>query len=168
MPCECNSVLLRLATELQRQTESLVQSLREQEIAEPSLEKGAETQLWGPTSPEIGKAKGRIIGLSKDLSKLLLGPRGFLHEFVSPNWDMGALYTVLEFDILEKIPLDGKATLSALAEKSGIPEDKLQRILRLVVCEQVLEEPSEGVFKHTAISESLVADNMFKSFIQFQ
>jgi hypothetical protein len=99
---------------------------------------------------------------------LLLGPRGFLHDFVSPNWDLGALYTVLEFNILEMIPLDGEAEASHLAQKSGIPVDKLLRILRLTASENILEETQEGIFRHTAISEALLTDPKFKAFIGFQ
>ena len=70
--------------------------------------------------------------------------------------------------ILEKIPVDGQATISKLAEQSGIPENKLLRILRLTACEQILEEVGEGVFCHTALSEALVKDDKFKAFIEFQ
>jgi hypothetical protein len=168
MACECRSVTLKLAMDIQRRTANLVQEMQDRHFTEPSLQVGAKSELWEHSTPEVAKMKTEIIGLSRDLTKLLLGPRGFLHDLVSPNWDLGALYTILEFDILEKIPLGGKVPIDQLAQQSGIPEDKLLRILRLAACEQILEEPSEGVFQHTAISEALVKDENFKAFIGFQ
>lgn len=163
-----DSGLLALVEEIQRQTASLVQHLKAHSVAEPSLTVGSSTELWKSNSQEINTAKSSILGLTKQLSKIVYGPEGFLHEFVSQNWDFGAFYTILEFDILEKIPLNGESHISQLVEQSGIPEDKLLRILRLASCDQILEEASDGVFRHTAISEALVTDKRFKAFIGFQ
>jgi hypothetical protein len=160
--------MLALAGEIFGQTYLLEKHLKENSIAAPSLAVGASTDLWSSHSETIGTARTSIFGLTKQLTKLLYGPHGFLHEYVSSNWEYGALYTVLEFDILEKIPLDGQVHVSQLAEQAGLPENKLLRILRLTSCEQILEEVSEGVFGHTAISEALVKDKKFKAFIGFQ
>lgn len=162
------ATMLALAEEIFGQTYILVKHLKQNSMAEPSLAVGASTELWSSHAEEIATTKTSIFGLTKQLTKLLQGPRGFLHEYVSSNWEYGGLYTVLEFNILEKIPVDGQATVSKLAEQSGIPENKLLRILRLTACEQILEEVEEGVFRHTAISEALVKDDKFKAFIGFQ
>jgi uncharacterized protein YfiM (DUF2279 family) len=162
------TTMLALAGEIFGQTYLLEKHLRENSIAEPSLSVGASTDLWASHSEAIGTARTSIFGLTKQLTKLLYGPHGFLHEYVSSNWEYGALYTALEFEILEKIPLDGQVHVSQLAEQSGLPENKLLRILRLTSCEQILDEVSEGVFRHTAISEALVKDKKFKAFIGFQ
>ncbi|KAI9652383.1 MAG: hypothetical protein M1831_006861 [Alyxoria varia] len=165
---ESPSSLLTLAEELFGQTYLLTRQLKEASQPEPSLSPGAShTALWSEDS-EFEQARSRIFGLTKELTKLLHGPHSYLHELISSNWELGALYTVLEHGLLEAIPLDGEANLSQLAEKSGIPERKLQNILRLVSCEGILEESSNGVFRHTAISEELVTDQKFKSFVGFQ
>ena len=163
-----SATLLPLAEEIFGQTYLLVKHLKGKGIAEPSLAVGASTELWSSHSEEIDAARTSIFDLTKQLTKLLYGPHGFLHEYVSSNWEYGALYTVLEFNILEKIPLDGQAHVSQLAAQSDLPENKLLRILRLISCEQILDEISEGVFHHTAISEELVKDKKFKAFIGFQ
>ncbi len=167
-PISDTASMLGLAEEIFGQTYLLTKHLKGNAIAEPSLAVGDSTELWSSSSQEIATARTSIFGLTKQLTKLLYGPHGFLHEYVSSNWEYGALYTVLEFDILEKIPLDGQVHVSELAEQSGLPENKLLRILRLTSCEQILDEVSEGVFRHTAISEELVKDKKFKAFIGFQ
>jgi hypothetical protein len=162
------TTMLTLAEEIFGQTYLLIRHLKQNAILEPSLAVGASTELWSSDSKEIDTARTNIVGLTKQLTKLLYGPHGFLHEYVSSNWEYGALYTVLEFNILEKIPLDGEAHVSELAVQSGLPKNKLLSILRLTSCEQILDEVSEGVFRHTAISEELVKDRKFKAFIGFQ
>jgi hypothetical protein len=163
-----SATMLALAEEIFGQTYFLDKYMKQNFIAEPSLAVGAHTELWSSDSKEIAKAQTTIFGLTKQLTKLLFGPHGFLHEYVSSNWEYGALYTVLEFNILEGIPIDGQAHVSELAAQSGLPENKLLRILRLISCEKILEEVSEQVFRHTAISEELVKDKKFKAFIGFQ
>ena len=165
-PVTGSANMLALAQEIFGQTYLLEKHLKEESITEPSLAVGASTELWSSPSKEIATARTSIFGLTKQLTKLLYGPHGFLHEYVSSNWEYGALYTLLEFDLLEAI--DGQAHVSELAKQSGIPENKLLRILRLTSCEQILDEVSEGVFRHTAISEELVKDKNFKAFIGFQ
>ncbi|KAL9125917.1 MAG: hypothetical protein Q9217_004952 [Psora testacea] len=160
--------LLALAEEISGQVNTLDKYMKEESILNPSLAAGASTELWSSHSAHIEAARTSIFGSTKQLNRLLNGPHGFLHEFISSNWELGALYTVLEFNILEKIPLDGQVHVSQLALKSNLPENKLLSILRLISCEQILEEVSEKVFRHTAISEELVNDPNLKAFIGFQ
>ena len=162
------SGLVSLAQSILDNATRLDAHLRETSIKKPSLEVGASTELWSLHSGEVENARNNIIGFSKQLNKLLTGPHGFLHDLISPNWELGALYTVLEFDILEMIPLDGELQLSDIATRSGLPEDKLLTILRLIACEHILQERPEKVFRHTAISEELVHDANYKAFLGFE
>ena len=163
-----SSALLALAENILGQVSQLDRYLKQNSISQPSLGVGASTELWSSHTTDIESPRTKILGSVKQLSKLLAGPHEFLHEYVSSNWEHGALYTLLEFDILEKIPLDGKADVSSLASQSGLPEKKLLSILRLISGEGILDEISEGAFSHTAISEELVTDEKFKAFIGFQ
>lgn len=162
------TMMLTLAGEIFGRTYQLEKFMKEKSIKEPSLAVGTSTELWSSHMTEIATAQTNILDLTKKLTKLVYGPHGFLHEYVSSNWEYGALYTVLEFDILEKIPLDGEMHVSELAMLSGLPEDKLLRILRLVACEQILEETSDQAFCHTVISEELVMNKKMKAWVGFQ
>lgn len=162
------TTLLNIAEEIFGKTYLLTKHLRESGISEPSLELGASTELWSSHAAEVEKAQTEIFGLAKKLTKLLHGPHGFLHEYVSSNWEYGALYTLLEFEILDKIPFGEAVHVSQLAEQSSLPQRKLLSILRLAACEDILEESSEESFGHTAISEELVKDPKYKAFIGFQ
>ena len=162
------TALLSLTERIHAQVSSLEICLKQNSLSHPSLAVGGSTELWSSQITEIQSARNNVYGLTKQVTKLLGGPHEYLHEFISSNWEQGALYTLLEFQILEKIPLDGSAHVSLLASKSGLVERKLLSVLRLVSCEGILNEVSEGWFGHTAISEELVTDENFKAFIGFQ
>jgi hypothetical protein len=83
-----------------------------------------------------------ILALILRLDRLLEGPRGFFHEYVSTNWEYGALYILLEFDVLEKIPLDGSFVRAVeLVKQIKLSFEKLLRICRLVATAGISEEP---------------------------
>lgn len=157
-----------IAEEIFDLTHTFSKTLVKNNIQTPSLASGSTTDLWSSHDSEIELPRDKLVSLTKQLTKLLQGPHGFLHEFISPNWDCGALYTLLEFDILEQISFDQPTHVSMLAQKAELQEGKLLSILRLVACEGILIDHGDGSFSHTAISEELVRDQGFKSFIGFQ
>jgi len=160
--------MLALAAKIHDEVYHLNGHLGKGSISQPRLAVGAATELWSSHSSDIGSSRGAILSWTKQLTKLLVGPHEFWHEYVSSNWEHGALYTLLEFEIFEKIPLDDNASVSLLASQSGLPQGKLLAILRLIACEGILDEVSECVFGHTAISETLVKDEKFKAWVGFQ
>ena len=139
-------------------------------IPPPTLEAGTKTDFWSETLPELSVARNRALGVLDRLTALLHGPHEFLHEFVAPNWDHGTLYAFLRSKTLEHIHTSkgGRASISSLSEHSGIPEDKLSRILALLRCKNIVCEPNAGVFALTAVSEELVDDADFRAWVEFQ
>ncbi|KAL9085531.1 MAG: hypothetical protein Q9165_007576 [Trypethelium subeluteriae] len=161
--------LVHTAEEILTRTSQLAKQLSQRSITPPSLSVGANSDLWTTHDGEIEALRSATLALTQRLDNLLEGPHGVIHEYVSTNWEYGALYTLLEFDILEKIPLDGSPVPAAqLAEQAGLPSEKLLRICRLVATTGILQEPEEGLFAHTAISEILVKDPGFRSWVGFQ
>ncbi|KAK3303881.1 putative O-methyltransferase [Chaetomium strumarium] len=174
-PQHGQSQLVRIAEDILSHTKRLVSCLSDRSSAPPtSLEVGAHSELWVSDIHDGGDStieqhRNALRGLVQQLEKLVEGPHGFLHEYVSTNWEHGALYALLEFGILEQIPLDGAISIAQLAERRGhLPSEKLLRVCRLVACAGILKETEEGVFAHTAISEELVRDAGFRSWVAFQ
>lgn len=160
--------LVSIAEDVLSHTKKLVACLSDRSSALPNLEVGARSELWTTHDGDIQQHSTALLHLLRRLDKLIEGPHGFLHEYVSINWEHGALYALLDFGILEHISLDGATPIAQLANKSGLPAEKLLRICRLVACAGILKEPEEAAFAHTAISEELVRDPGFRSFIAFQ
>lgn len=168
MQYEHDRSLPSIADELVSQIRTLTISLRTSCISGPTLSAGASSELWTLQDGPIAETRDRVLNLMRRFSQLLLGPHAYFHELISSNWDLSALYTILEFDIFEKIPLKGSATAPELASKVAIPERKLLNVLRLAACSNILCEAEEGVFSHTALSEELLHDESFKAFVGFQ
>ena len=162
------SQLICIAEDILSHTKKLVACLSDRSAAPPSLEVGARSELWTTHDRDIQKQCTALRGLMQQLDKLVEGPHGFLHEYVSINWEHGALYALLEFGVLEQIPVEGAIPIARLSKQSGLPSEKLLRICRLAACAGILREIEEGIFAHTAISEELVRDTGFRSFIAFQ
>lgn len=164
------NALLKTAGEILAQTLALSREISTRAMAPPTgLGVRCTSDLWTTHDTCIDELRSNILGLVQSLGALLEGPHGFLHEYVSTNWEYGALYTLLEYDVLERIPLDGSAiSVDRIAPETPLPADKLLRICRLVATTGILREPEEGLFTHTAISETLVRDKGYRSFIRFQ
>ncbi|KAK3674113.1 hypothetical protein LTR78_005960 [Recurvomyces mirabilis] len=139
------------------------------DIASESNELNDELARSNPgLSEEANARRIRILGLLDRLKSLLQDPHEFVHDYVSTNWDHGALYVLLHAKVLDAIADDGGSDLTLLSEQSGIPADKLVRILRLLSCQHFVEEPCDEHFALTAASRMLVNDVDFRAWVEFQ
>jgi hypothetical protein len=120
--------------------------------------------------PELITSREKALGLLVQLTSLLHGPHDFLHEFVASNWDHGALYVFLQSKTLDHIASspEQRSSVSRLSRHSGIPEDKLTRILALLRCRGIVDEPESGIFSLTPVSEDLIHHRDFRAWVEFQ
>ncbi|KAH8691026.1 S-adenosyl-L-methionine-dependent methyltransferase [Phaeosphaeriaceae sp. PMI808] len=161
--------IAQLASMIMRECTTMESECQKDGVSPPSMLAGTSTAFWSESTPQLLASRSKALGLLEKLTTLLQGPHDFLHEFVAPNWDHGALYAFLQTSALEHMAAaDGHATLSSLSNVSGIPEDKLARILALLRCRNLLREPEPGVFTLTAVSEELIKDEDFKAWVEFQ
>lgn len=160
----------QLATNVLRDCFLMENECQAKNIAPPTLEAGAGTAFWSENVPELVARRKKALGTLEQLTALLQGPHEFLHEFVAPNWDHGALYAFLQSQTLEYINSSSgrRASLSSLSNQSGIPDDKLSRILGLLRCKNIVHELEPGVFSLTAVSEELINDGDFRAWVEFQ
>lgn len=94
-----------------------------------------------------------------------------LLELVATNWEQGALYALLEHNVLELLPDGGGRdiiSLPVLAEATGVPREKLLPMLRLAACHGFLREPVKEAFQHGVVSKALASDAGLKAFVSFQ
>ncbi|KIW01751.1 uncharacterized protein PV09_06927 [Verruconis gallopava] len=146
----------------------LLNKLESDRAEVPSLAAGAHSKLWTAQGDSLAASRDRALELLRNLCQLLQGPHEYFHSLVSSNWDLGALYTIIELGILEKIPLTSCANVIDLSEELGLDERKLLTLLRLVTCSNILYEAEDGFFGHTALSQELLQDEQFRAFIGFQ
>ncbi|KAL8653256.1 MAG: hypothetical protein Q9210_002210 [Variospora velana] len=158
-----------LAADILHECSVMDRECQAKNTAPPTLEAGTSTAFWSESSTEITAARTKALGLLDKLGAVLRGPHEFLHEYVASGWDQAALYALLQSRTLEHIASSGGlASLGSLSAKSGIPSDKLVRILALLRCKNIVQEPEDGVFSLTTISEKLVDDGDFRAWVEFQ
>lgn len=165
------SSLRILATEILEACTHLETECVKKGIPQPSLAAGSDTSFWSAqTSPELTDFRYKTLGQLDTLTTLLQGPHDFLHEFTAWNWDHGALYVFLQSGLLDAMASspDGRLSLSSLSKQSGLPQDKLVRILSLLKCRHIIEEPEANSFALTAVSEELIHDKDFAQWVGFQ
>lgn len=164
-----NEGLLAMAQQIHSKTALLVQQIKSCGISEPSLTPSCTSQLWKGEESSIEATRNQIVVLSKDLAQSLDGPKRYLWDFVGEaTYTSAAMATILEFDVLESIPVDGQAHVSHLAHEAGIDEQRLLRLLRVLACDHVVHEVHESCFRHTAISVLLVSDKHTRALMEMQ
>jgi len=159
----------RLANLILNECSAMELECKKESISPPSMLAGTSTAFWSEEASNINASRAKALALLEKLTTLLQGPHEFLHEFVASNWDHGALYAFLQSGALEYMTSSGgSASLSSLSNISGIPQDKLLRILALLRCRNIVHEPEAGIFTLTATSEELVRDDDFRAWVEFQ
>lgn len=164
-----DSSLLTIAERIHSKTALLVQQLKSYGISEPSLSPSCTDQSWGSDNFSLEAASDQIAALSRKLALTLDGPKRYLWEFVGgAHYGNAAMATILEFRVLESVPLDGEAHISQLSSESGLDENKLLRLLRVLACDHVIYEVRESCFRHTAISALLLTDKHTRALMEMQ
>lgn len=67
-----------------------------------------------------------------------------------------SLRAIHRFKIASAFPLNETATFAQIAEKVGLPEIDVRRILRHAMTDHFFAEPQEGVVAHTAATSALI------------
>ncbi|OJJ68006.1 hypothetical protein ASPBRDRAFT_58580 [Aspergillus brasiliensis CBS 101740] len=155
-----------LATQILALCIQLEQTCNEADIPPPSLYADTKTSFWSDS--KIAATRTTALGLLEELTLLIQGPQEFLHEFVSSHWDHAALYAFLHSKTLEYIARSGRASIHDLESQSSIPADKLVRILGLLRCRRIVDEPEKGIYTLTAVSVELVKDSDSRAWLEFQ
>jgi hypothetical protein len=65
------------------------------------------------------------------------------------------LKTILKYDIQNLVPFETGTTFRELAEKTGVPEKKLTRMLRHGITDHFFRETQPGHIRHTAATKAL-------------
>ena len=164
----CYTGVLSLASKIFEESSRLNQNLDPRDSLQQQTQLENPLEMMPSLPQGVDESRKRVLGLIERLKQLLQDPHEYLHEYVSSNWDHGALYVVLQANVLEMIPENGSAHIASLSKQSNIPASKLLRILRLLSCQQVVDEVDEEQFARTAVSEALIGDENFKAWVEFQ
>ena len=155
--------LLGLAVDITSYTKQIVDRLRESGHGQPSYAVDSPRELW--ENPQLGlkDVKSKLTDAANALLTLVNGPMLFHRNLFGVHYDLVALQVMLEFNVLESIPVKEGIDLGTLSAKVGIDKDKLGRLLRLLGTQRYVEEPQFEVFQHTMLSEVILRDELLKA-----
>ncbi|KAF2192935.1 S-adenosyl-L-methionine-dependent methyltransferase [Zopfia rhizophila CBS 207.26] len=160
-----DSSLLNLAKEIQNLTTEIVDYLSKHQHPEPN---------FTPTSPRLPETyqyntlRDSLNDAAQDLLHLINGPKSDARIFFCSIHDLAAWQMALEFKFFSAIPKDGIADLKGIAEKVGMDEDRVGRVIRILATQRVFKEVERGVFGHTASSVLFIDDEQIRDACHYQ
>lgn len=129
-----------LSQAIAHHTSLLTKYFSDNNLPSPSFAANAPVNLNLP--PDLEQSRNIVIAATQDLHDILLGPRELLfahtHNLLLP------LHFIQEYGIAKLVPVDGAVGYEEVAEKMGLDEDRVKRILRLGIARRVFMEPEEG------------------------
>jgi len=165
--------ITELADIIASQTDLISKYLRLNDLPEPSFSVGAPTDAFESSTPDVQKAKTSVLEAIIELRQLLEGPvKLLLPEVVFTRHDQqrqlltmcaqsnfAPLAAIHHFNIASHVPKEGSISFYDLADKCGILEHDLRRVIRYTaIHHRVFCEPKDGFVAHTAASK-ILADN---------
>lgn len=66
------------------------------------------------------------------------------------------------------VPIGGEATFAQIAEKAGVGETHMRRLLRLAMSQHIFHEPRPGVVAHTAASRLMAEDELVHQYMAWK
>ncbi|KAK2772300.1 hypothetical protein FQN53_004663 [Emmonsiellopsis sp. PD_33] len=149
------SRIVQLAQLISSNTSFIDEHIRGSGLAEPSF------ALDGPVEPiqtetaELKDAKNDVIEAAIELRQLLEGPM----KLLLPESNFFPLAAIYRFNIASLVPIHDAIPFAELADKCGLLEHDLRRVIRYTASHhRVFCEPKKGFVAHTAASR-LLAEN---------
>ncbi|OTB01375.1 hypothetical protein M426DRAFT_64179 [Hypoxylon sp. CI-4A] len=153
--------LSELASTIEHGTRALEDGLKGSSAATFSLSLGNPPQA--DLSPSLAATREELLETIDELRARLLGPLGNLMNVLMPTQAIIVIFqTLYKFGIATHVPLSPEGiSYKDLAERSGLPEDNLRRILQSAITFRVFEEVVPDVsLRHNAVSSVLSAPQL--------
>ena len=108
----------------------------------------------GETSAAGYISRTNIIQKAKEIARLMMAPSDMSMHHSLNMMEMVAVRTLLEFDVLNAIPMPGSISLADLSAKTKLEDSLLERQLRLLVGTGFLDMTENFEYKHTKFSDA--------------
>jgi hypothetical protein len=119
-------------------------------------------------SAESSTAVLQLQQAAEELISLTASPRSVVRTLQLAHYDLVAYQVALEFDLFTAIPADGELSLAQVAEKAGIDEDRVARVLRLLALHGMFQETQEDTFAHTPLSRFISENESVRAALGIQ
>ncbi|KAI1735296.1 S-adenosyl-L-methionine-dependent methyltransferase [Xylaria scruposa] len=140
---------------IRRQSYNVSDQLQTMGFQQPSLSANGNQQ-----SPmylaEVRESRAELLEAIDELRALVLGPDSYLFfaSFISPVW-IAVFNTIYRYELAQHVPKDGSISYADLADRCGLAELDLKRVIQAAVSLRMFEEQPDGSVSHNAISAVL-------------
>lgn len=156
--------ILQLAEGILADTKELVNSLSSSSIALPTFSATAPAL---PTEPEFQQLQTRLKTQLEDLQLLVQGPAMFFRYYLMTGYELAAFQIALDFEFFSLVPTEGDISLENLAHKAGLDQDRTNRVIRMLITQNIFQETQAGFFAHNAFSIALQRDDEMRSMVHY-
>lgn len=147
--------------DLANEVNTLVAGLLEEWTKHPSELPPFDSKVWSKLATQLQSS-------TELLTALTTPPASFVRTLQLRHYDLVAYQIALEFDLFTVIPIRGTATLSAIAQQSGLDGNRAGRTLRLLALHGVFRETEEDTFGHTPRSSIIARNEAIRSALAIQ
>ncbi|KAL6154162.1 hypothetical protein ACJQWK_01541 [Exserohilum turcicum] len=149
--------LTRLAATISEASALLSAYIVKNNLPNPSFEVGAPPELPIPVEDhELQASRLRLLQAAQDLASLALGP---VEDLRWKAWnqynDNVSLHAIMHIKIAEAVPLTGTTSFAEVADKTGVPQALVTRLIRHATIYHCFQEAAPGRIAHTAASAAL-------------
>jgi hypothetical protein len=151
------SRITELAQLIATQTSAIDVYLKDNDLPQPSFDKGVSADGINRLTPELTSTKNDVIEATIELRQLLEGPL----KLLLPESNFSPLAAVHHFHIAAHVPVESRISFSELAAGCGLLEHDLKRIVRFVIVHhRIFSEPEKGFVQHSGASKLLYESEM--------
>ncbi|ORY04449.1 S-adenosyl-L-methionine-dependent methyltransferase [Clohesyomyces aquaticus] len=158
------SGLLALADDIAAKTKHIVETLKANELPEPTFAADSHNL---PPDPEYTELYSSLKASLEDLQHLVGGPRRFWRAFCVEGYDLAAVQVALDFEFFKLVPPEGEIALPDLANKAGLDLDRTSRTIRLIITHGIFQESKPGFVSHNSTSYALYKDEELRCTVHY-
>ncbi|KAH7060545.1 S-adenosyl-L-methionine-dependent methyltransferase [Macrophomina phaseolina] len=121
--------------------------------AQPSFQShGPKSCLPPNPSPEVEFARARLMDASLKIFQLAAGPNQYLTHLSVKYECLACLRWLCHFRIPDLVPPTGAITYRLLSKRASVDQTELERVLRMMMADNVFRESADGQVAHSSIS----------------
>ncbi|OTB15866.1 hypothetical protein K445DRAFT_22184 [Daldinia sp. EC12] len=159
------SQVLKIAREVLKQAESLVQYLEKKNLPEPNFTSNSPAH---PADNEYDEIRVHLTDAAQDLVLLANGPMQWLRTFMMSAHDIGAWQTALRFKYFSIVPLDQPMSVKDMSAAAKMDADRLGRIMKLLATQRCFQEVEDDIYEHTSLSAFIAQNKDIEAVVAFQ
>jgi hypothetical protein len=174
------SRIAQLASDIKQNTDLIDEYLCSKRLQTPSFEITAPSDLSLPLS--LLEAQNNLLESCTDLQALIEGPRAYLTRITSPRVSVPilghhhfltqtqinifmSLHAIHHYKIATCFAIDEQISYEVVAERCGVDEDCIRRLLRMAISNNIFREPKKGTIAHSAISKLIAEEDLVYQWI---